>query len=69
METERRIGRARLRQRIAGEVIDWCGRVATSSALELHDLHARHARELGNHPMAELAERRYDRELGRHLPE
>ena len=75
-EPERRIARAQLRQKIAAEVVEWCRSIAeaesavdtrelTATALELHDLHARHARELGDHRLAELAEERYDRELDR----
>ena len=68
--TTKRIDRARNREKIAGEVIAFCQRVRElafdrGAALTLHDLHARHSRELGQHEMAERAEERFDRELNR----
>lgn len=65
-----RIARARTRQNVAAEVLALCqrlrGRVSDrGSALELHDMHARHSRELGRHDDAERAEARFDRELNR----
>ena len=60
-----RIERARLRQRIADEVIGWCRSAATAdprtAAVELHTAHARHARAFGNEEMALLAEARLAR--------
>lgn len=77
-DPDARIKRARLRKKIAGEVIDICRRLArnprtaerhdqTAAALELHDAHARHARDLGETENADQAEERYDRALNRHL--
>ena len=77
-DVESRIERARLRKTIAAEVIDICRRLMrnsrtserrdqTAAALELHDAHARHSRDLGAPEMAERAEERYDRTLMRVL--
>lgn len=73
-----RIERARLRKTIAAEVIDLCRRLArnprtndrrdqTALAVELHDAHVRHSRDLGEPETAERAEERYDRALERRL--
>jgi hypothetical protein len=66
----RQLERARLRQEIAAEVIEWCRRGSLEDrpfdralALELHELHIRHSRELGRHQIAERAEARYARAL------
>jgi hypothetical protein len=80
MRADQKIDRARLRQRVAQEVITWCRRATggglvaqrddptrTATALQLHDLHARHARERGDEATAAKAEERYDRELERHF--
>jgi hypothetical protein len=70
-EGEQRIRRARLRREIAAEVISWCRRHRQGAladpylALELHEAHARHSRELGRPELAERAERRYERAVGR----
>lgn len=75
---QRRIERARLRKRIAAEVIGICRRLGLSPrtadrrdqtvlALELHDAHVRHSRDLGQPDMAEQAEKRYDQALERRL--
>jgi hypothetical protein len=76
MRANQKIDRARLRQRVAQEVIAWCRRTTsgrqvdererTATALQLHDVHARHARERGDETTAAKAEERYDRELNRH---
>jgi len=61
------IARARLRQAIAAAVIAWCrdfpkgGAAVRRLALDLHEAHARHARELGYHEIAEKAEARFER--------
>jgi hypothetical protein len=66
-----RIVQSRLRQQIAADTVALCrqitgnGRPDAATALSLHDAHARHARELGRHAMAERAEERFDRELHR----
>jgi hypothetical protein len=80
MATERakRLTKAKLRQQVAAETIAWCQRLhdrafarwagesdRRAAALEIHDLHARHSRELGRTDMAERAEERFDRELNR----
>lgn len=75
-EPDSRIKRARLRKQIAAEVIDICRRLTrnprtaeredqTAAALQLHDAHARHSRELGETQNADRAEERYDRALNR----
>lgn len=77
-DSDARIKRARLRKTIAAEVIEICRRLArdpgraerqdpTAAALELHEAHARHSRDLGESEMAERAEERYDRTLNRRL--
>jgi hypothetical protein len=56
-----------LRQAIAAEVLAWCHAFPTRDAfvwlraLDLHEAHARHARELGYHEIAEKAEARLER--------
>jgi hypothetical protein len=78
MDAQESIERARLRRRIAAEVIEWCCRARgggrllprrdgarTAAALELHDLHARHARARGDEETAARADERFDRELDR----
>jgi hypothetical protein len=82
MEASESIDRAGLRQRAAQEVLDWCRRAIdggklrtqrgdrerrTAAALQLHDLHARHAREQGDDATAAKAEERYDHALQRHV--
>jgi hypothetical protein len=70
MSAESRIDHARLRQRIAAEVIELCRRITRrnpGAALQLHDAHARHSRQLERHDIADLAEERYDRELNRRV--
>lgn len=73
-DPESRIRRARLRKKIAAEVVVICRRLAssprtsewqdqTAAALELHDAHARHAGDLGDLEIAARAEERYDRTL------
>lgn len=52
--------------------LDLCRRLlvdpgAPALALTLHNIHARHARELGEHEIAERAEERYGRALRRQL--
>ncbi len=75
-QPDSRIKRARLRKKIAAEVIDVCRRLMlnprtaerrdqTAAALELHDAHARHSRELGETQNVDRAEERYDRTLNR----
>jgi hypothetical protein len=77
-DSHARIERARLRKKIAAEVVAVCRRLAgvprtaerqdqTAAALELHDAHVRHSRDLGEPETAELAEKRYDRALERRL--
>lgn len=67
----RRLAHRSRRQQIAADTVSLCRRIAatgrpdTTTALSLHDAHARHARELGRHDTAELAEERFDRELER----
>jgi hypothetical protein len=67
LSPEALVARARLRQAIAAEVIAWCRDYPNSDAfgrllaLDLHEAHARHARELGYHEIAEKAEARYER--------
>ena len=71
-----RIKRARLRKKIAAEVIDICRGLArnprtanreeqTAAALHLHDAHVRHSQDLGQTETAERAEDRYARALNR----
>jgi hypothetical protein len=65
-----RIARARTRQHVAAEVLALCKRLRgrmfdRGAALEVHDMHARHSRQLGRHDDAERAEERFDRELNR----
>jgi hypothetical protein len=70
-EGEQRIARARLRREVAAEVIAWCYRQRRGDlarpylAVELHETHARHARQLGRPELAERAEQRYQRALAR----
>lgn len=77
-DPQARIERARLRKRIAAEAISICRRLRlsqgtaarrdqTALAVELHDAHVRHSRDLDRHRDAELAEGRYDRALDRKL--
>lgn len=73
-----RIERARLRKKIAAEVIELCRGLArnprsadreeqAAAALQLHDAHVRHSHDLGQTRTAERAEDRYERALKRHL--
>lgn len=77
-DPEARIKRARLREKIAAEVIDICRGLTrnprtanrdeqTAAALHLHDAHVRHSQDLGQSETAERAEVRYERALNRHL--
>jgi hypothetical protein len=71
-ETETRRAQAERRVMRARETIEVCRQLlrhpfAPGLALTLHDLHPRHARELGFHAMEERAEERYDRALQRQL--
>jgi hypothetical protein len=64
MDTDKSIEQARRRMRMAREVLDWCHGIQhwepTAAALELHHLHARHARERGDEATAAKAEKRYE---------